>query len=178
MLVTFLVAISVLAAIGAVVTVVIGSRKLRASSNDSADRDGAGTGTTSDAHTYDPKDGLLIVTGTENPAVAVPSGLSAAERKVVDNYLRLGKDLGLAISYFPHGASVNAAFMDEFVEAEKRYAALGFRPISLHAFEGLGGWNKPLPPNEQACVRREPNEEAKLFGPDTKARLQSLGRLY
>ncbi len=131
-----------------------------------------------DAHTYDPKDGLMIVTGTQNPAVKLPSTLSSTDRTVVDEYLNLGKDLGLAISYFPHGASVKESFIDAFIAAEQRYIALGFRTISLHAFEGLGGWNKPLPADEQACVLRANGEEPKLVGEPTKARLKELGRLY
>ena len=132
---------------------------------------------TVDKHYYDPKAGLMIVTGRENPTVAIPE-MSAADRRIVDDYLRLGKDLGLAISYFPHGASVNEAFLNEFIEAEQRYVALGYRTISLHAFEGLGGWNQPLPENEQPCIRREPGEDANLVGPPTMKRLKELGRLY
>lgn len=132
---------------------------------------------TVDKHDYDPKAGLMIVTGRENPTVAIPE-MSADDSRIVDEYLRLGKDLGLAISYFPHGASVNEAFLNEFIEAEKRYVALGYRTISLHAFEGLGGWNQPLPENEQPCVRRATGEEATLVGPPTMARLKELKRLY
>lgn len=128
-------------------------------------------------HSYDPKEGLMIVTGRENPAVQLPE-LSSDQRRIVDEYLRLGKDLGLAISYFPHGASVNEAFLKEFIQAEQKYVDLGFRTISLHAFEGLGGWNQPLPADQQPCVKRADGETPALVGPPTMERLREMGRLY
>lgn len=174
-----MISLALVALVGALLLAAISAisqrRKSKKSAAPSATDDKATAG---DAHTYDPKDGLLIVTGTENPAVRLPGSLTAAERKVVDDYLTLGKDLGLAISYFPHGASVQETFIDAFIAAEQRYADLGFRTISLYAFEGLGGWNKPLPENEQAAVRRTKDEQPKLIGPDTKARLKELNRLY
>mgnify|MGYP003384728436 FL=1 len=164
-------ALAMLAIIGVVLLI-------RISKNIAKRRNDVKKDVASQTHAYDPKAGLLIVSTDKNPPVLIPGNLTDGNRKIVDDYLRLGKDLGLAISYFPHGASLAEVFMDEFIVAEGRYVELGFRPISLHAFEGLGGWNKPLPESEQPCVLRSAGEQAKLVGQPTKDRLKLCGRLY
>ena len=58
--------------------------------------------------------------------------------------------------------------MAEFGRCEKAYADLGYQPIDANALMSLGGWNRPLPDDQQPCRLRFPGEKVKLYAAEIR----------
>lgn len=74
--------------------------------------------------------------GTSRPTGGIDEAVVSAQiSKVQEDYLQAGAAVAGAISDLMDGVPKNLApLVQDFVEAEKRYAALGFRPFSLTTF--------------------------------------------
>ena len=63
----------------------------------------------------------------------------------VEAYVMAGGEIGSAVSYIYMGECIGFdKLLDSWEEAEKAYAALGFRTLSIDDFTSFGGWGKPI----------------------------------
>lgn len=77
--------------------------------------------------------------------------------EVVQRYVDAGLVFGDVVSMIYMGECIGFAdLLKAWEEAERDYAALGYRTIDLDAFVGAGGWGKEL---EGLTVARDEGEE-------------------
>ena len=71
--------------------------------------------------------------------------LLAETSPIEREYLHAGMLLGRALSYAAYGKIIGLdKKVKRLAEAEERYAAAGYRPISISRFVDLGGWGKDI----------------------------------
>ncbi|HIH12994.1 TPA: hypothetical protein HA242_04680 [Candidatus Woesearchaeota archaeon] len=87
---------------------------------------------------------LIYSSGTYPREVTIRKLL--ADANVVErNYIEKGVWLGEALSYSAYGRIIGLdRKVDRLVQAERAYADLGYRPMSIDAFVELGGWGKDI----------------------------------
>lgn len=78
------------------------------------------------------------------------------DEKVIEAYLTAGAQFGDVVSYLYMGECVGfEELLAKWEVAERAYAALGYRTLSIDDFEQLGGWGKPV----ELYVARQEGEE-------------------
>ena len=108
----------------------------------------------------DPKAGLLMACGGEFNGIKLPEDLTGDDLDTVIEYLSVCMELGLTLSFANpgYGARVPKALLSRFEACERKYAELGYQPLTPKAFTGLAGWNEPLPEDEPICRKVEKPE--------------------
>ena len=121
----------------------------------------------------------VLYTSSSYPLEQVMKKILEDANEVERAYLTSGAALGEALSYSIYGKIIRLdRKVHRLVQAERAYADLGHRPMSIDAFVELGGWGKDI--SDQFRQKRAEGEDpiyhARQYQEDFKLELKESGR--